>query len=248
MGKKTGLLVYLRMILILIAMLIVLPVIILIMAVGNLISLGRWQDATFRIGCYLFGHTALKLAGIRRHVHRHGEKVQGPAVYLFNHCSTLDLFVVTSLALPRVRYIAKRELGYNPLFWIIAKLSGQIMIDRSDPREAIKQINKAYKFLKKRRFSLMLAPEGTRSTTGKILPFKTGAFHAALELGYPIVPIFIEGAYELCPGKSLIARSGTLNVHIHEPVDTSGWDKRSLRGHAEEMRERYLQWNGEAPE
>jgi hypothetical protein len=89
MEKKPGLLVFLRMILVLIAELIVLPVIILIMAVGNLISLGRWQDHTFRIGSYLFGHSALKLSGVRLNVHRHGEKPQ-PVVYLFNHCSTLD--------------------------------------------------------------------------------------------------------------------------------------------------------------
>ncbi len=248
MSKKTGFFIILRMILILIAEIIVLSVGILIMAIGNLISLGRWQDQSFRIVCYLFGHTALKLAGIRLKVRHHGGKPQGPAVYLFNHCSTLDLFSLTALALPRVRYIAKRELGYNPLFWAISKMSGQIMIDRKDPREAIKQMNRAYKYLKKKRFSLMLAPEGTRSRTGKILPFKTGAFHAAVELGYPIVPVYIEGAYELCPGSSLIARPGTITVHIHEPVDTSGWDRKSIRKHAEEMRERYLAWSGESEE
>lgn len=247
MEKEPGLIAFFRMTLVLIAQIIVLPVIILIMAVGNLVSFGRWQDPTFRIASYVFGHTGLKLAGIRSRWHYHGKVPQGPVVYLFNHCSTIDMFVLTSLALPRVRYIAKRELGYNPLFWMIAKLSGQIMIDRNDPREAITQINRAYKRLSKRRLSLMLAPEGTRSATGKILPFKTGAFHAAMELGYPIVPIYIEGAHSLCPGKSLIARPGTVTVHIHEPVDTSGWDRKSLRGKADVMRARYLQWNGEAP-
>lgn len=247
MSKKPGLFLILRMVLILIAEIIILIIGIVIMAVGNLISLGRWQDQTFRITSFLFGRTALLLAGIRMKVHYHGDLPQQPAVYLFNHSSTLDLFVGTALALPGVRYIAKRELGYNPLFWAIARLSGQIMIDRSDPREAIMQINRAYKYLKKKRFSLMLAPEGTRSRTGKILPFKSGAFHAAVEMQYPIVPIYIEGAYELCPGKSLIARPGTVTVHFHKPLDTSDWDRKSIRKHAEAMRERYLEWNGEAP-
>jgi 1-acyl-sn-glycerol-3-phosphate acyltransferase len=246
MSKRTGLFVILRMILILIAEIIVLSVGILIMAVGNLVSLGRWQDHTFRFTSFLFGRTALALAGIRMKVHHHGEMPQQPVVYLFNHSSTLDLFVGTALALPRVRYIAKRELGYNPLFWMVAKLSGQIMIDRKDPREAIKQMSRAYKYLRKRRFSLMLAPEGTRSRTGELLPFKTGAFHAAVELGYPIVPIYIEGAYELCPGSSLVAHPGTIHVHFHKMVDTSGWDRKSIRKHAEEMRKHYLEWRGEA--
>ncbi len=247
MSKKPGFFLIVRMVIILIAEIILLPVTIVIMAVGNLVSLGRWQDMTFRITSFLFGRTALLLAGIRYKVRWHGEKPQQPVVYLFNHCSTLDMFVITALALPRVRYIAKRELGYNPFFWAIARLSGQIMIDRSDPREAIKQINRAYKYLKKKGFSLMLAPEGTRSRTGKILPFKSGAFHAAVELGYPIVPIYIEGAYKLCPGKSLIARPGTVTVHFHKPLDTSDWDRKSIRIHAEAMRERYLEWNGELP-
>ena len=247
MSKKPGFFLIVRMVIILIAEIILLPVTIVIMAVGNLVSLGRWQDMTFRITSFLFGRTALLLAGIRYKVRWHGEKPQQPVVYLFNHCSTLDMFVITALALPRVRYIAKRELGYNPFFWAIARLSGQIMIDRSDPREAIKQINRAYKYLKKKGFSLMLAPEGTRSRTGKILPFKSGAFHAAVELGYPIVPIYIEGAYNLCPGKSLIARPGTVTVHFHKPLDTSDWDRKSIRIHAEAMRERYLEWNGELP-
>ncbi len=234
------------MVLILIAEIIILTFGSLIMAVGNLISLGRWQDHTFRITSFLFGRTALLLAGIRMKVHYHGDLPQQPAIYLFNHSSTLDLFVGTALALPGVRYIAKRELGYNPLFWVVAKLSGQIMIDRKDPREAIKQMNRAYKLFRKKGYSMMLAPEGTRSRTGELLPFKTGAFHAAVEMGYPIVPIYIEGAYELCPGSSLIAYPGTINVHFHKMVDTSGWDRKSIRKHAEEMRGHYLKWRGEA--
>ena len=246
MSKKPGIFVIFRMILVLIALIILLPVIILIMFVGNLISLGRLQDATFRLASFLFGRTGLGLAGVRLKVIWHDGKPQQPVVYLFNHSSTLDLFVITALSLRGVRYIAKRELGYNPFFWMIAKLSGQIMINRKDPRRAIAQINKAYKHLRKHRFCLMLAPEGTRSQTGKILPFKSGAFLAAIELGYPIVPIYIEGAHALCPGKSLIARPGTITVHIHEPIDTSGWDKKTIRKYAEEIRERYLEWNGEA--
>ena len=245
MSKKPGFFVILRMIIVLIALIIMLSVSIVIMAVGNLISLGRWQDATFRMTSYLFGRTGLALAGVRLDIRYHAAVPQQPVVYLFNHSSTLDLFVITALALPGVRYIAKRELGYNPLFWMVAKLSSQIMIDRKDPRRAIVQMNKAYKFLRKRRFSLMLAPEGTRSRTGSILPFKSGAFHAAVELGYPIVPIYIEGAHALCPGKSLIAHPGRITVHFHQPVDPTGWSKKSIRKHADQMREQYLEWNGE---
>ncbi len=248
MSKKPGFFVVLRMIIVLIALIILLPVIIMIMAVGNLISLGRWQDSTFRIGSYLFGRIGLALAGVRLDIRYHADVPKQPVVYLFNHSSTLDLFVITALALPGVRYIGKRELGYNPFFWMIARLSSQIMINRKDPRQAIEQMNKAYKFLRKRGLSLMLAPEGTRSRSGNILPFKTGAFHAATELGYPIVPIYIEGAHALCPGKSLIARPGRVTAHFHKPVDAAGWNKKAIRKQAEQMREKYLKWNGEMPQ
>lgn len=195
---------------------------------------------------YLMGRTTLAVAGVRLNIIYHGEKPKGPAIYLINHSSTLDLFIIISLFLPGIRYIAKKELTYNPFFWILTRLSGQIMINRKDSRGTIQQLKAANEYIRKNSLSLFFAPEGTRSETGKIGSFKSGAFHTAVELGYPIVPIYLEGAYELCPGKSLITYPGTVNVHFHHPIDTSDWDKSKIRKHIEEVRNKYLKWAGQS--
>lgn len=245
MSKKPGPIIILRMIFTMILLMLLLPLIVIGMAVANIVTLGRRRGIIFEYAAFLFGRAGLFFAGVGLDISCHGDKPDKPVVYLFNHSSTLDLFVISALRLPNIRYIAKQELGYNPFFWAMAKMSGQIMINRKDPRKAMEQINEAYRFLRKNRLSIAFAPEGTRSDTGKIGPFKTGAFHAAIDLGYPVLPLFVEGAHALCPGKSLVTRPGTITVHFQEPIDTSGWDKKNIRKHTDEVRARYLKWNGE---
>lgn len=245
MSSDIGIFQKIRLVITLIYLIILLPLLVAGMAILMIVSLGRLQDFLIRWVGHIFGRSTMAVAGVRMDIRYHGTKPEEPAVFLMNHCSTLDLFIITSLHLPRVRFIAKKELQYNPFFWAIAKMTGQIMIDRKDTRKALQQLNEAYKHIRKNRLSIMFAPEGTRSRTGKIMPFKSGAFHTAVDLGYPVVPIYIEGAYELCPGNSLLTRPGTVTIHIHEPVDTSGWDKKNIREYRDEMRRRYLEWNGE---
>ncbi|MDI6400621.1 lysophospholipid acyltransferase family protein [Balneolaceae bacterium ANBcel3] len=235
-----------RMAVILLSLVVLLPVISLFGLLVALITLGRASAfLTKWIGLAL-GKSVLFLAGIKiKEIHHDPEYKKQPAVFLFNHSSTLDLFITISLNLPKVRFIAKKEIAYNPFFWIMAKVTGQIMINRKDSRKAVEQIREAYDYVRENKISLMLAPEGTRSRDGKIKLFKSGAFRTAIDLGYPVRPVFIEGAYDLCPGSSLIFKPGTINVHFHHATDTSEWDKTRLRKHIEEVREQYLEWAGE---
>lgn len=233
------------MVITLIYFLILLPILSVLTILLAILSFGKLENFLTRWIGYIMGRSGLAVAGVRIKFRYYGEKPKEPAVFLFNHSSTLDLFIVVSLFLPRVRFIAKRELQYNPFFWILARLSGQIFINRKDSRSAVEQLYKAYEYIRKNQISLMFAPEGTRSQTGKIGPFKSGAFHTAIELGYPIIPIYIEGAHELCPGKSLVTRPGTVTVHIHPPIDTSEWDKKNIRTYKERIRNMYLEWAGQ---
>ena len=247
MTRKAGIIHKLRLAIALVYMMMVLIFLSVTMTLLMLLSLGRLQNFLIKWGGFLFGRTIPPIAGVRIRFRYHNEKPAGPAIFVVNHSSTLDLFVITAMMLPRVRYIAKRELGYNPFFWIITKVTGQIMIDRKDSRKVYSQLNKAYDYIRRNRLSLLFAPEGTRMVDGKIGPFKPGAFHAAIDLGYPIVPIFIDGAWDLCPGKSLTIRPGTVTVHFHKEIDTSGWEKSKVHEYREALRNKYLQWNGEEP-
>ncbi|MDG5768211.1 lysophospholipid acyltransferase family protein [Balneolales bacterium ANBcel1] len=243
MKHNPGIFIKIRMIVTLIYMLLLLPVLCAITIVVSILTLGRLSTfLTHWIG-YIMGASSLAVAGVRFKKVYHGEKPKDPAIFLINHSSTLDLFIIVSLFLPGIRYIAKRELLYNPFFWVLTRFSGQIMIDRKDSRKSVAQLREAARYVKKNGNSLFFAPEGTRSETGEIAPFKSGAFHMAMDLGYPIIPIYIEGAYELCPGKSLVTLPGTVTVHFHPPIDSSHWEKGNIRKHIEEVRNRYLEWS-----
>jgi 1-acyl-sn-glycerol-3-phosphate acyltransferase len=244
MSRNPGFIQLARMVTVLLFLIVLLPLMSVISFLLILISFGRLRNFLVYWTGVIFGRPALYLAGVRLNIHYHGVKPKGPAVFLFNHSSTLDLFIIVSLMLPPARFIAKREFKYNPFFWIMNNLLGNIMIDRRRSRAAAIQLQKAFDHLKKNKISLVFAPEGTRSSTGEIGTFKSGAFHAALELGYSIIPIYIEGAYKLCPGKSLITRPGEVNVHFYPPIDTSGWENKQLRTHINEVRAMYIKWNG----
>ncbi|MAO65767.1 MAG: 1-acyl-sn-glycerol-3-phosphate acyltransferase [Balneola sp.] len=182
--------------------------------------------------------------GIKFNVIQHGEPVEPPVIYTINHSSTLDLVTMIALGLPHIRFVAKWELQYNPLFFIVGHLTGQVFIQRKKSEKAIRKLQNTYDRLHRDKLSIMVAPEGSRKHPGVIGPFKKGAFHMAIDLGFPIVPIYFEGNQELSLGGSLLSKSGTINAHIHPPIDTSGWEKETMDEHIKELRSKYLEWAG----
>jgi 1-acyl-sn-glycerol-3-phosphate acyltransferase len=182
--------------------------------------------------------------GIKFNVIQHGEPVDPPVIYTINHSSTLDLVTMIALGLPRIRFVAKWELQYNPLFFIVGHLTGQVFIQRKKSQKAIAKLQNTYDRLRRDNLSIMVAPEGSRKHPGVIGHFKKGAFHMAIDLGFPIVPIYFEGNQELSLGGSLLSKSGTINAHIHPPIDTSDWTKETIDQHIAEIRQKYLEWAG----
>jgi putative phosphoserine phosphatase/1-acylglycerol-3-phosphate O-acyltransferase len=89
--------------------------------------------------------------------------------------------------------------------------------------------------------SLVIAPEGTRSTTGRLGPFKKGAFHIALQAGVPIVPVVFRNVLDALPKHAWVVRPATVEAVVLPPVDTSGWSAQSLDAEIEALRNRYLE-------
>lgn len=189
-------------------------------------------------------YPVLYITGIKFKVKQHGEAVNRPVIYIINHSSTLDLITMIALGLPRIRFVAKWELQYNPLFFIVGRLTGQVFIQRKKSAKAIATLKRTYDRLQRDRLSIMVAPEGSRKHPGIIGPFKKGAFRMALDLNYPIVPIYFEGNRELSLGSSVFAKSGTITAHIHRPIDTSDWKLETLDRHIADTRAAYLGWAG----
>jgi putative phosphoserine phosphatase/1-acylglycerol-3-phosphate O-acyltransferase len=115
-----------------------------------------------------------------------------------------------------------------------------VFIDRGDTQKAIEALKPAVAALREGR-SIAIAPEGTRSRTGKLARFKKGAFHIAMQAGVPIVPIVFRNALDVLPRGAVVLRPATVEVVVLPPIDTRGWTRESLDQRIEEVRASYLE-------
>ncbi len=184
---------------------------------------------------------ALLLAGV-------GVRVRGrehlwsrrPAVFIFNHQSWLDGLVVMKLLREDITGVAKKEIASQPGFGQFAKLARMAFVDRENGARGREALAPAVERLHEG-YSIVIAPEGTRSATPRVGAFKKGAFHAAMQGGVPIVPMVIRGAGELLWRGSSFMRSGTVDVRVLAPIFTDQWTADSLNERVAEVRERFVE-------
>ncbi len=221
-----------------IMLLIMTPVILFLL----IISLGKLSSFVVEKIAPLIVKPVFAVGGLRFTVKKYVDPIPYPSVFIINHSSSLDILTILALGLPRVRFVAKWQLQYNPLFFLLGRLTGQVFIRREKSDKAIQTLKKNVDRLKRQKLSVMLAPEGSRKHEGIIGPFKKGPFRMALDLQYPIVPIYFEGNRELSSGGFLFSKSGEITAHIHKPIDTSNWEIDTLDHHIESVRNSYLKW------
>jgi 1-acyl-sn-glycerol-3-phosphate acyltransferase len=216
------------------------PVILLLL----IFSFGRLSSFVVEKIAPLIVKPVFPVAGIDFKIKKHSEEIHYPAVYIINHSSTLDILTILALGLPRVRFVAKWQLQYNPLFFLLGRLTGQVFIRREKSDKAIQTLKRNVSRIKRNGLTVMLAPEGSRKHPGIIGPFKKGPFRMALDLQYPIVPIYFEGNRELSEGGFLLTKSGSATAHIHPPIDTSDWNLDNLEMKIDQVRDLYMKWAG----
>ncbi|MCH8549840.1 MAG: 1-acyl-sn-glycerol-3-phosphate acyltransferase [Balneolaceae bacterium] len=209
-----------------------------------IISLGKLSSFIVEKIAPLIAKPVFPVMGLKFREVRHVEPIPYPAVFIINHSSTLDILTILALGLPRVRFVAKWQFQYNPIFLILGRLTGQVFIRREKSDRAIQTLKRAVARLKRDQLSVMLAPEGSRKHPGVIGPFKKGPFRMALDLGYPIVPVYFEGNRELSEGGLLFTHQGELKAHVHPPIDISDWALEDLDKHIASVRALYLEWAG----
>jgi len=140
-----------------------------------------------------------------------------PVIFMSNHESQMDPPVlVAALPLPAV-YIAKQELKYVPFIGLAAWVAGVIFIDRRNRERSIRSIHDAAMQIRGGK-NVVIFPEGTRSRTGQMLPFKKGGFALAQDAGVPIVPMATVGGFQVLPPGTLKFRRGRYIVLMGEPV------------------------------
>ncbi len=158
-----------------------------------------------------------------------------PSVFMFNHQSMVDGYVLLRLLRRGFTGVAKQEVSHMPLLGQILRALDFAFIDRSATRSAIEAMAPAVDRLR-RGMSVVIAPEGTRSLTPRLGRFKKGAFHIAIEAGAPVVPVVFRNTYEVMRRGSLLFRPGTVDVCVLPPIDVTTWKLDELDRHVADVR------------
>jgi len=148
-----------------------------------------------------------------------------PQIFASNHVSWYDVFALAVAIPKRYRFVAKKELAKIPVFGTAWKTAGHIAVDRSDRAAAIRALDEAGRLLKQDNSSVVIFPEGTRSPTGELLPFKKGAFMLAIHSGVDIVPTVVVGTSRILPKGAWRVRPGPIIVRFAEPIRVEQYDE-----------------------
>jgi 1-acyl-sn-glycerol-3-phosphate acyltransferase len=164
----------------------------------------------------------LKASRVRVEVRGLGNLEPGETyVLIANHSSIFDILVLLAHIPLQFRWLAKAELFDIPFFGRSLASCGYIPISRSSPRDWIRSLKGAVERIRKGA-SVVVFPEGTRSTDGTVHEFKRGGFELAVRSGQPVVPVSIIGAHRILPTKSLALHPGLIRVVIDRPLPTKG--------------------------
>lgn len=191
----------------------------LLTIIFSMLGMGRWAGNFFphwwaRLFCVL---TLVRVTVTGR------ENIDPHTSYVFvaNHQGAYDIFSIYGYLNHQFRWMMKKALGKIPLVGYSCKVSGHIMVDNSTPSSTRETLERAEKQLQGG-MSLVVFPEGARTFNGKMRPFKRGAYFLAVEFGLPVVPITINGAYDVMPRFKKLPLWGHITLTIHKPIEAKG--------------------------
>lgn len=140
---------------------------------------------------------------------------------LSNHASWYDVLALAHIIPRRYRFVGKRELARVPLWGRAWQAAGHVAIDRTDTQRAIASLDLVARMTQQDERAIIMFPEGTRSATGELQPFKKGAFMLALHTGIEIVPVAVSGTRRILPKGGWRVRSGRIIVRFGTPIETA---------------------------
>ncbi len=205
------------------------------------------QDVAYRISkiyCWIVLKTCfvkLRVQGLEQIDRKH------PYVFMSNHVSLFDIPAVAWGIPHSMRWVYKKELSTIPFLGWALRAIGHIMVDRQNRAKAVESLRKSLEKLKGNT-SIMIYPEGTRSKTGELLPFKKGGFYTAIASGFPIVPIAIRGSREIMKKGVFRIHPGTITLQVFPPIPVEEYDTSRTNELKERVREIILRGiEGENP-
>lgn len=149
---------------------------------------------------------------------------EGPVLYVSNHQSNFDIPIFISYVDRPKAFIAKAEIAKMPMLVSWMRQMRCVFMDRKDIRQSVEAISKGIKHIKEG-YSMVIFPEGTRSSNGEVQEFKAGSFRLALKSGVPVVPVVISGSNKIMGKGSFIIKPAQVKVKILEPIYTSNLTK-----------------------
>lgn len=205
-----------------------LPVTILIFILVIIsLAFDRSGNSIHSIGA-LWGRILLFLSGVTVEIKGTENLLQNsPQILASNHKGAFDILALQAFIPIQFRWVAKKSLFKIPIIGWSMSLAGYISIDRERAGSAYKSIERAAEKVKKG-VSVLIFPEGTRSSTGSLLPFKRGGFLLAIKSGVPIIPVSIRGTENLMKKESILIRPGVVKVVIGKPIPVSDTDEKLL--------------------
>jgi 1-acyl-sn-glycerol-3-phosphate acyltransferase len=150
---------------------------------------------------------------------------QGTYIYMCNHVSNIDPPIAIPAIPKRTSVLVKKEVFRIPVLATAMRMGSLVPVDRTDRDSAINSLKKAQEVLASG-VNMTVFPEGTRSTTGELLPFKKGPFYMALESGVSVIPMTILGTRAIWPKGKFAIKPGTATVVFHPPVDPKQYPDR----------------------
>lgn len=182
----------------------------------------RWKGLLYDLG-HIGVRLGLLLSGIRYTVEGAENLPKGRAVvFCSNHQSNIDPPVLFNALHRRTHILYKHELDAIPILARSFRLGGFIPVDRRNKEAAMRSIEKGAQSIREGN-SFLIFPEGTRSKTDALLPFKKGGFIMAIKAQAPIVPVAVQGGRAAMQRGSWLIRPVTLTVRVGAPIETSGY-------------------------
>jgi 1-acyl-sn-glycerol-3-phosphate acyltransferase len=203
--------------------------------VGALLRVRHRPGGIYDWGTADWSRWVLKGAGTPVIVEGRDKIPGGPVVYASNHSSMFDIWALSAALPGSVRFVAKQELARIPLFGNAMLAAGHVAIDRTNRARAMDAYAQAAATIRDRGISTVVFPEGTRSRSGELLPFKNAPFGLAIAAGVPLVPVYVHDTFRILPKGARRLHPRPIRIFVADPIPTAGLtldDRDALRARA----------------